>query len=129
VEFTFVTPVALADSTDYFVVLEGDYDVSSSNCISWKTDTVVSGGNFIDFTTAWQSATATKSFWFTNWEYNFTDISGGTFTTVGNVATTEDITLNIDNMKAYIRAILTTNAGANEGATCLTMIGAKKYPV
>lgn len=129
VEFTFATPVDLADATDYFVVLEGDYTVSSSNCISWETDTIVSGGNFIDYTTSWQSATDTKSFLFANWEYNFTDITDGEFTLVENEAATEDITLNIDNTKAYIRAIATTNAGANAGATCLVMIGAQKYPV
>ncbi|MBU1864258.1 MAG: hypothetical protein KKH94_11385 [Candidatus Omnitrophica bacterium] len=128
VEFTFLTPVDLADVTDYFVILEGDYTESGSNCISWQTDTVASGGNFIHFTDAWQSGTTTKSFWFANWEYNFTDIVGGAFTTVENEAATEDIVLNIDNMKAYIRAVAETNAGANAGATCLIMIGAQKYP-
>lgn len=127
VEFEFAVPVDLADATDYFVVLEGDYDVSGSNCISWETDTVVSGGNFIHYTTAWQAATATKSFLFANWEYEFADITSGGFTKVENEAATEDITLNIDNMKAYIRAV-STGASSNTGATCLVMIGAQKYP-
>jgi len=127
VEFEFAVPVDLEDATDYCVVLEGDYDVSGTNCIKWETDTVVSGGNFIHYTTDWQAATATKSFLFANWEYDFADITGGAFTKVEDEAATEDITLNIDNMKAYIRAV-TTGASSNTGATCLIMIGAQKYP-
>lgn len=128
VEFTFATPIDLADATDYFVVLEGDYTESGTNCIKWQTDTVVSGGNFIHYTTSWQAGTATKSFWFENWEYNFANITGGAFTTVGNVAANEALLLNIDNMKEYIRAITEDADGANTGATCLIMVGVLKYP-
>lgn len=127
VEFEFAVPVDLTNVVDYFVVLEGDYDESGTNCIKWQTDTVISSGNFIDFTTTWQAATATKSFLFVNWEYDFKDISGGAFTKVEDALATEDITLNIDNIKSYLRAI-TTGANSNTGASCLIMVGVKKYP-
>lgn len=127
VEFTFATPVDLADATPYWVVLEGDYTESGANNIAWETDTVAEGGLYAHYTTSWQSITTTKNLLFQAYEYNFAAITGGTFTTVGNAAATEDITLNADNLKAYIRAS-TTATGSNAGATCLTMVGTQKYP-
>jgi len=127
ITFEFDVPVALANTTDYFIVLEGTYDTSGTNCIKWQTDTVSSGGNYIDYTSSWQAGTATKSLLFTNWEYDFKDITGGTFAKVENKPATESIVINIDNIKPYLRAI-TTGANTNTGATCLIMVGVKKYP-
>jgi hypothetical protein len=128
VEFVFDKPVDLANTEDYFVVLEGDYDAGGTNNIAWQTDTIAEGGNYIHFTDAWQAGTGTKSLIFAVYEYNFTDISGGTFTKVENAVATEEVTINIDNVKAYFRAATTGADGANAGATCLVMIGTRKYP-
>lgn len=54
------TAVPLVPSTTYFVVIQGNYTTSAANYIEFGVDTVVSGGNYYDYTTAWD-ATATKS--------------------------------------------------------------------
>ncbi|MDD4919062.1 MAG: hypothetical protein PHE72_14795 [candidate division Zixibacteria bacterium] len=128
VEFTFDVPVTLTDAEKYWVVLLGDYDVSGTNNIAWETDTIVSGGNYAHYTSAWQAITATKSLLFEVWEYNFAAITGGAFTKVENVAATEELVLNIDDFKAYMRAV-TTGASTNTGAISLILIGTQKYPV
>lgn len=43
VSFTFATPPTLAASTTYWAVIQGDYDVDASNCISFDTDAVDAG--------------------------------------------------------------------------------------
>jgi hypothetical protein len=45
IKFNFTNHVQLLRNTVYHVVLTGDYDVSSSNCIVWISSTVASGGN------------------------------------------------------------------------------------
>lgn len=41
--FTFPTAPTLTDSTDYWIVVSGDYDVDADNCIEFDTDVVTAG--------------------------------------------------------------------------------------
>ena len=47
------------------------------------------------------------------------------FTTVGNVASKQQIFLNSDRLKRYIRARLEVSGGSATGATCVLMVGEK----
>jgi len=47
--FTFATPPTLAASTTYWAVLQGDYDVDASNCISFDTHAVAEADQICDY--------------------------------------------------------------------------------
>lgn len=109
VEFELTRPVDLADSTEYWIVLEGDYDVSSSNCISLATTTVASGGNFNWHDADWDSTMVTtkKGVAYTE-QYNFGDITDGDFDTVSELAASfQKLDVELKTEKTFIRALAT----------------------
>lgn len=118
VVFTFASPVDVADATIYHLVLAGDYSVSASNDITWRTATVASGGNANVFDSAY-AAVATNSREFYIHQYNFSDVSGGGYTqlaTAGN-ATVQTLEFNIDNLKAIIRSYFTIGGTSSPAFT------------
>lgn len=133
VEFALTRPVDLADATAYWIVLEGDYDVSSTNCISLATTTVASGGNFNWHDADWDATMVTtkKGVAYTE-EYNFGDITNATFTAVDELATShQKIDVELPAEKRYIRALATVT-GASASFQCgasLVLGRANKMPV
>lgn len=103
VTFTFTKPVDLTDATVYWLVLGGDYDVSSSNHVTWRTATVASGGNANVYDSAW-AAVATNSREFYLREYNFTDITGAAFTGLTTGSSTQTRQINVDGLSPIVRA-------------------------
>ena len=125
VVFTFAKPVDLADATVYHLVLAGDYTVSSSNNITWRTATVASGGNANVYDSAYAAVT-TNSREFYIHEYNFSDVTGGGFTTLSTAGNTTVQTLefNIDELKPIIRAYFTIGGTSNPAfTTAMTVHG------
>lgn len=86
VTFTFAKPVDVSDATVYHVVLAGDFTVSTSNHIVWRTATVASGGNANVYDSGW-AAVSTNSREFFAYEYNFSDVTSGGFTQVTTALT------------------------------------------
>lgn len=81
VTFTFKDPIDLTAATIYHVVLGGDYAVSLTNAIVWRSLTVGSGGNMSYFDAAW-AQTATEDLETQGMELVFADVSGATFTQI-----------------------------------------------
>jgi hypothetical protein len=61
VKFTFPQEVKLEAGTVYHIVLSGNYEVSTSNHIRWRSKTVASGGNQEVYDSSW-AAVATENF-------------------------------------------------------------------
>ena len=106
--FTFATPYAVANNTKYWLVLTADYDASGTNAIEWRTNTLVSGGNFAKYDESW-AAVATKSAEFAVNQYNFVDVTGGAFATVSDTANNgvQTLGINKDNIGQFIRSKVT----------------------
>lgn len=121
VTFTFATPVELADTIVYWIVLQGDYTASASNQIQWRTATVASGGNSAVYDSAWE-AVATNSHEFLANQYVFSDVSGAAFTAVGNTASTQSKVVNLSACGAWVRGIDTVAGGSATGATSLVLL-------
>lgn len=67
IEFTFTTAFTLTASTKYWIVLQGDYDVSGTNYIEWEIDNGSSpytDGDAYIYDSSWASAGADKDFMF-----------------------------------------------------------------
>lgn len=132
VEFELTRPVDLADATPYHVVLTGDYDVSSSNCVILATTTVASGGNFNYFDAAYTTMSTTEKVVGYIEEYNFADVSGWAFTAVSELADSfqsDDADLSALNAKIRMLATIT---GASASFVCganVILGSAKELPV
>ena len=58
----------------------------------------------------------------------FADVSGLAFTTTtANTALTETLRINSDEVKRYIRAVITVAGGTGAGALSVVALGSKKY--
>ena len=107
IEFVFTTPVEVADATVYHVVLASDYTASGTNNISWRSNTVASGGNLSHFDATNWAQTTTESLEFQAYQYGFADVTGGTFTEVATTGSLQTVSLNIDNLNRYVRVYRT----------------------
>jgi hypothetical protein len=125
VKFTFDTPVTVADSTVYWICIEGNYSASDSNFISWSTETVVSGGTAATYAPSSWTALTTSKPQFTSQQYNFTDVTGGAFSAVGNTAETATLALNLDAVGSGIRAVSTVAGGSSTGALSLILLASE----
>lgn len=121
VKFTFTTPVELTDTTVYHIVLQGDYTASASNQIQWRTATVASGGNSFVYDSSWV-AVATNSHEYNSYQYAFTDVSGAAFTAVANVASLQQLRVNLSEIGGTVRAVNTVAGGSATGAASLLLI-------
>jgi hypothetical protein len=118
VEFAFSRPIDLANATVYHIVLIGDYDVSSSNCIILATDTVASGGDYNIYTTTWGTMSTTQVVNCYAEQYNFSDISSYTFTAVDELAASHQAKeWSLLTQKQYLRAKATVT-GTSADFTC-----------
>ena len=58
----------------------------------------------------------------------FADVSGLAFTTTtANTSLTETLRINSDEVKRYIRAVITVAGGTGAGALSVVALGSKKY--
>lgn len=101
--FTFTTPVQLAAETKYWITIESDYTVDATANLTWRTTTVASGGNASVFGTGWV-ASATNNLNFAVFQYVFSDVTNGAFTSVGTTGSIQEITLPIQNFGSVFRA-------------------------
>jgi hypothetical protein len=121
VTFTFATPLDLADETDYWIVLEGDYTASATNQIQWRAATLEEGGNASIFDSGW-SADTTLSFEYSTRQLVFSDVTGGAFTAVGNAASMQQKSVNLDAVGAFLRVVDTVAGGSATGAAGVLLI-------
>lgn len=126
VVFDFATPLNVTDTTVYWVVLTGNYDVSAENQIQWRTNTVGSGGNASVYDTSW-AAVATNSREFRVLQYNFADITGAAFTAVGNATSLQSKRIDINSCGPVVRTVSTIAGGSATGALGVSLIGVKQY--
>lgn len=102
--FTLTTPYDLAAGT-YHLVATSNVATSASVNVLWRSITVESDGNLNLYGSAWVP-TDTSNMEFQALFYQFTDITGGGFTTITSTASTQTLELNIDRM-ALIRPHVT----------------------
>jgi hypothetical protein len=58
----------------------------------------------------------------------YTDVTGGAFTvTAANTASVQKIAVHSDNMKRFIKAVVTVAGGTGAGAVTIVGLGSKKY--
>ena len=58
----------------------------------------------------------------------YTDVTGGAFTiTAANTASVQKISVNSDNTKRFIKAVVTVAGGTGAGAVAIVGLGSKKY--
>lgn len=126
VVFTFANPVDVADATVYHFVLAGDYTVSSSNNITWRTATVASGGNANVFDSAY-AAVSTNSREFYAYQYAFADVSGAAFTSLSTAGTAsvQTLELNADDLPAVIRLYSTIGGTSNPAWTTAALVNGR----
>jgi len=127
VVFEFPKPIDVADSTVYWLVLTGDYDVSSTNNITWRTTTVASGGNANVYDSAW-SAVATNSREFYLHEYNFADVSGATYSTLSTAgnATVQTLSRYAPSLPPVLRLYFTVGGTSNPAFTVGAVLNAER---
>ena len=59
---------------------------------------------------------------------DYTDVTGGAFTTTtANTASVQKISVNSDNIKRFIKAVVTVAGGTGDGAVTIVGLGSKKY--
>lgn len=58
----------------------------------------------------------------------YTDVSDGAFTTTAaNTASVETISINTDEIKRYVKVVVTVAGGTGAGAVSVTALGIKKH--
>ena len=58
----------------------------------------------------------------------YTDVTGGAFTiTTANTASVQKISVNSNDMKRFIKAVVTVGGGTGAGAVAIVGLGSKKY--
>lgn len=107
VVFTFAKPVDLADGATAHFALEGDYTASGTNNVCWRANTVASGGNQSTHNNTSWTAVTTESHEFYTDQHNFADVTGGAFTQVGGTTSAQVKELNVDSLRAFVRAHVT----------------------
>lgn len=127
VRFTFPKPVDVADSTIYHAALSGDYTVSGSNNVMWKSTTVASAGNqSTNDATNW-TAVATQSHRFIIYDTAFTDITSGAYTTITTAtASFQTLTFNLDGtVSGLVRPHATIGGTSNPAFTVDCVLNAE----
>lgn len=129
VKFTFATPIDVADTTKYWIQLEGDYTLSASNQVNWRVRTVASGGLFDIFDTAWGGAVTTQKAEGYIEQYNFTDVAAGAFTQVtGASDSLQSLVVDSDQIGQFLRAYFTIGGSSNPSFTFgASVLGIKQY--
>lgn len=130
VVFTFDKPVDLADATVYHFVLTGDYTASASNNVRVYSTTVASGGtlNLSTDGTTYAGVVATERVMVYVDQYNFSDITGGGFTSLATAGTaaTQTIELNGVELPPYTRLFTTLGGTSSPAWTTACVVNARR---
>ena len=105
VSFTFTTPVDVAASTIYHLVLSADYNASGSNYVSMTSTTVASGGTqeSFDGSSTW-SLTSTEKVMVQVHQYAFADVTTLVATqATAAVSVNESVEIDTDAMASFVR--------------------------
>lgn len=129
VEFTFATPVELAADTLYHIVLEGDYDVSSTNYVAWRSLTGASGGNENIYDSAWGGNVATETLEFYIEGYAFADVSGKTMTAMVAADVVHRLALKSTEVRRLVRVVLTLTSTTSLGMAVTAILSKRTHPV
>lgn len=113
ITFTFTKPATLVAATKYWWVLESDYSVHATACVTWRNTAVGSGGNSSIFATGW-TAGSTVSFNYYHYNLVFADISGAAFTGLTTVSSIQEIDTSLNNL-GFVRLFVTVT-GTNTPA-------------
>lgn len=104
--FILTDPINLTDSTDYWITLTADYTASATNCVTWKSETVGSGGNGATHNdTSWTVA-ATLQVAHRNRDISFSS-TGISFTQLDTTDSIERKTAWADDLPEYLSATAT----------------------
>lgn len=122
--FIFQKPIDVAASTIYHIVVDGDYALSSANYVSAATQTVASGGDYnLKDSAGWNATVATTQVLAWDEEFNFSNITGGSFLSVTELAPSiQTVNTNLAGIKRYVRAkatIVGTSASFQCGASII----------
>jgi hypothetical protein len=123
-KFTFQKPIDVANSSIYHVVVDGNYDLSAANYVSAGAKTVASGGDYnLADSAGWNATVATTQVLAFDEEFNFSNITGGSFTGVTELAPSiQTVSTNLAGAKRYVRAkatIVGTSASFQSGASII----------
>lgn len=130
ITFTFTNPVDLADATVYHFVLSGDYTADTTNCVTWHSATVASGGTRETSTdgTTWAAASSTESLLAYADQYSFSDITGGGFTSLSTAGTAsvQTVELNGVYLPPYVRVYTTIGGTSSPAWTTAVVCSARR---
>lgn len=134
ITFFFDVGVDLANATDYWIVVEGNYDVSATDCIQLHYNTVAGTSGCKFFDAAW-AASVNIDYWFRMEYLIFADISPAIAhaqITEGwnNIwDTLERVDINLEPIRDAVRAYYTVSGGTWTVANILTLGEGKVLPV
>lgn len=130
VEFEFRQPIALTADTVYYVVLQGDWTVSTSNHLAIYVDTVASGGTLWVYDSGWANTTTqspnTTCSAIGSWTAAVvTNKAGTTSAFTAFTATIEDVKatahqtryLDANTYGRYIHVVMTSSGTKTTGLT------------
>lgn len=124
VEFVFATPLDLAASTAYHLVLSASYTASGSNYVTVAVTTVASGGTFeTDTSGTWTEVTTQSALVFTQEYPAFTNFTGGpqsgAFTSLSgaNQSAVETVDFNGPDLPYAMRASYTIGGSSSPAYT------------
>jgi hypothetical protein len=130
VVFTFSRPIDLVDATVYHFVLSGDYTASATNNVRLYSKTVASGGTFNPSTdgTTFAGVTTTEAVMVYVDQYNFSDITGGGFTSLATAGTAavQTIELNGVTLPPFVRAFATLGGTSSPAWTTAVVCNARR---
>lgn len=130
VPFTFTNPIDLTAATVYHFVLQGDYTASGSNNVRVYSKTVASGGTLNTSTdgTTYAGVTATEAVMVYVDQYNFSDITGGAFTSLATAGTAAVQTLEFNgiDLPPYVRAFTTLGGTSSPAWTTAVVCDARR---
>ena len=124
VQFTFATPLDLAASTTYHLVLSASYTASGSNYVNVSVTTVASGGTFeTDTSGAWTEVGTQTALCFTQEYPAFANITAGpaaglfTGLTGAGQALIDDLEVNAPDLPYAVRPVYTIGGSSSPAYT------------
>lgn len=127
--FTFKVPADLGATTDYHVVLKGNYTLSAVNQVQLGVETVASGGNLEILDASWADQ-GTSTVDAQGFSLSFADVSGATFTQVtdalGEAETPQEIEVDTGVNGPWLRYVGTLGGTTPSFTMAVTAIGGEK---
>lgn len=128
VEFVFPSVVNLAAATKYWIVLEGDYDVSAANHITLSVDTVGSGGNIALHDADWGALVTTQKGAANVHAYSWSAITGATTGALADGTDDDKVfvgSLHLQQKKRYLRVKQVVGTNTSDCGAFLVLGGKK----